>query len=278
MNGKFAWSGKTFPAGDYSLRNIDKSRYKLINKENGKEITEMDEMQAFREVHNGAVYMHDGVLYQVIMLELESKTAQAIPFNGNYYTMAGAHTTIKIIQNFKHVQYMRTHIDFGDVNVDECVYMYKKLQFHNHQNLGYEQLLEPLSKDYDTESTWIKIPENVVEVYRKLLQKNQNGQLVRNNHFEGLCNSIKNAAMMLTMTAQDDIDVNVSNNAIAPNEMMETDVFIFIYDKFVGGLGYSEKIYDLIPRILENAIKMVGGCQCKDGCPACVGDTTYEGV
>ena len=95
INGKFVWSGKAFPAGDYSLRNIDKSRYKLINKENGKEITEMDEIQAFREVHNGAVYMHDGVLYQVIKLDLESKTAQAIPFNGNYYTMPWTNILIK---------------------------------------------------------------------------------------------------------------------------------------------------------------------------------------
>lgn len=276
MSGKFVWSGKAFPAGDYSLRNIDKTRYKLVNKENGKEITEMDEMQAFREVHNGAVYMHDGVLYQVIKLDLESKTAQAIPFNGNYYTMPGANITIKILQRFKDVQYLRTHIAFGDVNVDETVYMYKKLQFHNHQNLGNEQLLEPLSKDYDTESTWIRIPSNVVDVFRKLLQKNENGQLVRNNHFDGLCNAIKNAAMMVTMTEQDDIDVHVSNNAITPVEIMEADVLIYIYDKYVGGLGYSEKIYDLSPRILENAIKMLSGCQCKDGCPACVGDYTLD--
>ena len=49
QNGKFAWSGGAFPAGDFSLRNIDKIRYKLILKDNGREITEMDEMQAFRE-------------------------------------------------------------------------------------------------------------------------------------------------------------------------------------------------------------------------------------
>ncbi len=42
---------------------------------------------------------------------------------------------------------------------------------------------------------------------------------------------------------------------------------LFIYDKYEGGLGYSEKIYDLIPEILESAIKMVSGCPCEDGCP-----------
>lgn len=272
QSGKFAWCGNSFPAGDFSLRNIDKSRYKLINKENNKEITEMDEMQAFREIHSGAIYMHDGVQYQVIKLDLESKTAYAVPFNGNYYTMPGSNTDIRIIQGSKEMDYKRVKAVFGDVNVDEVVYMYKKLQFHNHQNLGFEHLEKPLSKDYDTESTWIKIPDNVVTVYRRLLQVSQNGQLIRNNHFEGLCYAIKNAAMMATMTEQEDIGVAMSNNAIEISGNFQEAVYMFIYDKYIGGLGYSEKVFDLIAQIIENAIKMVGGCKCESGCVACIGD------
>ncbi|MDG5856895.1 DEAD/DEAH box helicase [Clostridium beijerinckii] len=272
QSGKFAWCGNSFPAGDFSLRNIDKARYKLINKDNNKEITEMDEMQAFREIHNGAIYMHDGVQYQVIKLDLESRTAFAIPFNGNYYTMPGGTTNIRIIQGTKDMEYERTKVTFGDVNVDEIVYMYKKLQFHNHQNLGFEQLEKPLSKDYDTESTWIKIPDNVVTVYRRLLQESQNGNFIRNNHFEGVCYAIKNAAMMATMTEQEDIGVVMSNNAIEISQNYDSEVYMFIYDKYVGGLGYSEKVFDLTANIIENAIKMVGGCTCDDGCAACIGD------
>lgn len=272
QSGKFVWSGNSFPAGDFSLRNIDKSRYKLINKENNKEITEMDEMQAFREIHNGAIYMHDGVQYQVIKLDLESKTAYAIPFNGNYYTMPGSNTNIRIIKGSKEIGYKRVEAVFGDVNVDEIVYMYKKLQFHNHQNLGFEQLEKPLSKNYDTESTWIKIPDNVAKVYRRLLQESQGSKFIRNNHFEGLCYSIKNAAMMVTMTEQEDIGVAMSNNAIEISENFEDAVYMFIYDKYIGGLGYSEKVFDLIAQIIQNAIKMVSGCKCENGCAACIGD------
>lgn len=272
QSGKFAWCGNSYPAGDFSLRNIDKARYKLINKENNKEITEMDEMQAFREVHSGAIYMHDGVQYQVIKLDLESKTAFAIPFNGNYYTMPGGNTNIRIIQANKEMDYERVHVSFGDVNVDEVVFMYKKLQFHNHQNLGFEKLEKPLSKAYDTESTWIRIPDNVVKVYRRLLQEGESGQLIRNNHFEGLCYAVKNAAMMATMTEQEDIGVVMSNNAIEISQSFEDDVYMFIYDKYIGGLGYAEKAFDLTAQIIENAIKMVGGCKCEGGCAACIGD------
>ena len=55
LAGRFAWAGEAFPAGDYSLRNMDKSRYKLILQGENREITQMDETQAFHELHPGAV-------------------------------------------------------------------------------------------------------------------------------------------------------------------------------------------------------------------------------
>ena len=45
----FVWCGQGFPEGDYSLRNIDNGRYKLLHRETGEQITEMDELQAYRE-------------------------------------------------------------------------------------------------------------------------------------------------------------------------------------------------------------------------------------
>lgn len=270
--GKFAWSGDSFPAGDYSLRNIDKVRYKLMNQESGRVITEMDEMQAFREIHTGAVYLHGGDQYQVVRMDRETRTSYALPFKGNYYTIPGGETRIQVIHKFRESTYGRCLVCFGDVNVDDTVYMYKKLQFHNHQNLGYEPLERPLSKDFDTESLWIGIPSNVVRVYRGLLQETAEGRFVRNNHFEGLCFAIENAARMAAMAEQEDMGTTMSSNALHAAGDGEEQVCLYLYDKYVGGLGYAEKAFDLLPEIVEHAISMVGGCGCEDGCAACVGD------
>jgi len=276
QNGKFSWTGQSFPAGDFSLRNIDQIRYKLMNQENHREITEMDEIQAYRELHPGAIYMHDGVLFQVVGLDRESHTAYAVPFNGNYYTMPGSHTQIRIIAASRELAQKsgenRISGGFGDVNVNEMVFMYKKLQFHNHQNLGYEQFEKPLAKDYDTESTWINLPANVVSIYRRMIQWSQNGQIIRNNHFEGITHALKNAAMMATMTEREDIGVAVSNNAIEIGVDSAADVYLYIYDRYIGGLGYAEKAFDLITPIITSAIQMVAGCLCETGCAACIGD------
>lgn len=271
-DGKFMWSGSSFPAGDYSLRNIDRSRYQLISRSTNQVITEMDEMQAFREIHAGAVYLHGGIQYLIEKLDLERKTAYAAPYNGNYYTQPAGQTDIRIIRGLKEREYGRMKLQFGDINVNETVHMFKKIQFHNHDNLGMEAIDPPLSKNFDTESAWLRIPENVVRTYRKLVKQDREGYLVRDNHFKGLCHAIHSAARMATMTEQEDIGAEMSSNAVQADSVQDSPVFLFLYDKYVGGLGYSEKIYDLIEDVLQAAADLVGGCTCKNGCAACIGD------
>lgn len=276
LGGRFVWSGGLYPVGEFSMRNIDQNKYQLLNKETGKNITEMDEEQAFHEIHEGAVYMHDGEFYQVVHMNLESKIVEAVPFHGNYYTVPGCETNIRIIHRQKKQEWKRTELSFGDVNIADFVYMYKKMQFHNHQNLGFEQLRKPLTKNYDTEAAWIKLPENVVTMYRNLLQPDKQGYYVRNNHFEGLMFALKNAALMVTMTESADLGVAVSSNALELAGSTEEEVYLYFYDCYVGGLGFAEKIYDLIPKLVEQAVRMVSGCRCKNGCAVCIGDDRLD--
>jgi DEAD/DEAH box helicase domain-containing protein len=46
---------------------------------------------------------------------------------------------------------------------------------------------------------------------------------------------------------------------------------ITLYDRVPEGLGLSERIYELGPELLRGALDLVRGCECLDGCPACVG-------
>lgn len=300
---RYVWCGGGFPEEDYSLRNIDKGRYKLIHQENREMITEMDELQAFREIHTGAVYMHGGAQYQVTRMEPETRTSYAVPFMGNYYTVPGGNTDIRQLLVFRACKYAREEIEgqicscdwtdtefqaygsstkeakqdwigvfFGEIHVEDTVNMYKKLEFHNHQNLGYEQLPQPLAKQYNTEGAWIQLPTEVVREYRSMLRESSNGKQVLNNHFEGLCYALENAARMLTMTEREDIGVLTSGNAVGEQMADGDQVVIYFYDKFVGGLGYAEKTYERMPEIVSRAEALVGGCNCEYGCIACIGD------
>ena len=107
----------------------------------------------------------------MVTLDLETRTARAVPFNGNYYTTPMGNTDITIIHGRKEKPWKRIDAVFGDVNVNAQVSLYRKLQFHNHQNLGYEQINPSLSREFETESVWLKLPGNVVAAYRRLLQE-----------------------------------------------------------------------------------------------------------
>ena len=270
-NGKFIWCGKKYPAGDFSLRNIDKERYKLVD-QHSVTIAEFDETQAFREIHKDSIYIHDGQSYHVLRLDVEAKTAFAEAVNDNYYTEPLEGIVLTILKEHKTNTFHRSSIHFGDVNVNNIVGGHKKVQFHNHQNLGFDFLEPPLSKGYDTEGIWIMIPSNVVELYCHLTPSKPGLEVATNiykNYMGGLMFCIHNAAMMSTMTINSDISIGI---LVVGNDDNTTSTSICIFDCFTGGMGYAEKAYDIAETIIQNAIKMVKGCKCENGCPACVGD------
>ena len=45
----------------------------------------------------------------------------------------------------------------------------------------------------------------------------------------------------------------------------------FIYDSYPGGIGLSEKIYSRWSSLLKQASEHVSACNCKAGCPVCIG-------
>ena len=63
-------------------------------------------------------------------------------------------------------------------------------------------------------------------------------------------------------------DVHVVYQVKAPITDKPT---IFLYDSFPGGVGLSEKAYQMQEMLLEEALKVAQGCSCEDGCPACTG-------
>ncbi len=48
---------------------------------------------------------------------------------------------------------------------------------------------------------------------------------------------------------------------------------IFIHENFVGGMGFSPKLYDVHGAVLDRIENRIRACECDRGCPACVGPT-----
>ncbi len=259
--GLFTWIGRDFPSGDFNLRNISSDIYKVINKQNGTMLTEMDEYQAFHEVYTKAIYIHDGMQFLVEKLDLINRIAEVIPVDMNYFTVPFSETAVTIIKEFKNKEIARTTATFGDVSVKEAVPAYKMIQFHNRQNLGFEPIRENLFTHLETEGMWYLIPQNVDNIINAYTQF---------NYYSGIKHALLTAARMRTMATSADIGGTMFNTVEKVGEVKRA--YVILYDLYPGGLGYTEKAYDFSQEILQDAINLVKNCRCKDGCPACVGD------
>lgn len=263
INGKFVWSGPSFPAGDYSLRNVDNERYKVINIDNEVVLTESDKYQAYTQLYKGAIYMHDAITYEVIDMNTKDKTIKVKESHANYYTVPLYGVDIEILNVFKTQPYNKTQYKFADLNVKTFVKGFKKVQFRNSQNLGFVELDNPLKFEMETEGVLLQIPKEIIKQLPKIPD-----QIYLSDYFSDIYKeisfTIETSSQMISMTSVNDIG---SAKTIDENK----DDYICLYDKYQGGLGFSEKIFDLMPQIIENAIKMLKGCRCETGCPACIG-------
>jgi DEAD/DEAH box helicase domain-containing protein len=256
--GSWHWTGGLFPAGEVSLRNLHEDRFKVVNRATGTTLTEMSRPQVYREAHTRAIYLHDGVQYQVEALDLVQHVATVAEVEQNFYTQPDVRTAIDVLLTQEERALGLTQAAFGDVRVDDVVVGYKMLEFHNHQNLGYEALHEELRLVLETEAVWIAVPEAVLAVL--------GGE--REDALAGMVHALGACARLLTMAERSDLSATSFHVADAAGR---TATALICYDSHPGGLGYAANAYERLDDVLAAALGLVERCRCQRGCPACVG-------
>ncbi|MCA8924760.1 MAG: DEAD/DEAH box helicase [Planctomycetes bacterium] len=258
--GSWHWCGPAFPAGEFSLRNTDGDRFKVVDRRDERVLCEMTRPQVYREAHPRAVYLHGGLEYMVEELDLVGNRALVVPVDQNYYTQPDVRTHIQVLVTQERQPDVQGAAWLGDVRVDDTVVGYKMLEFHNHQNLGYEQLHQALTTQLETEALWIAVPEDVLAA----LGEQSTDALT------GVTHALRASAQRLTMAEGSDL---LGTSFRYPDEGAGlTRTSIVLYDNHPGGIGFAVKAFELLPRVLRDALRLVEDCPCRDGCPACVGD------
>ncbi|MFA9390001.1 MAG: DEAD/DEAH box helicase [Prolixibacteraceae bacterium] len=276
QNNTYQWSGDISPAHEISLRNITGDTIKIVDMDKQETVTVVDLIQAKKEFYPGAIYLHDSVQYKSIQLDLETKTAFVKEVNSNYYTEPHKPGNIAILMEHEHVQEHRINRFFGDVRVTVMITGFKMVEFNTHQNLGFTDLAEILKTRMDTEACWIEIPDIVVRTFvatgkaPALAEGTPDGKIPRYDYSEGLVHCIKAAASMLVMATDSDLGGDIFSFVDVASK--RTKFAVVLHDGYPGGLGFSEKVFDSIDQIIQNAGALVKSCSCEKGCPVCVGD------
>jgi DEAD/DEAH box helicase domain-containing protein len=288
------WTQDAYPAEKVSLRSASEENFVVIDTTKKKEevIAEVDFTGAHTTLYEGAVYLCESELYTVEKLDYPNHRAYVVKTEGDYYTDAIDYTDVSILEGFERNQGEGIIFEHGEVRVATKVVGYKKIKFYTLENLGYGKIELP-DLQFHTTSYWITFRRDWLErlSYSRLevidgvlglgyaLHSMGALHLMCDPHDLNRCVGDRGAKWFLRLS-RDSKGIYSSLNA--PNEipLERMDLFeptLFLYDNYPGGMGFSPQLFDDTRVLLEKTMKLISKCECRYGCPSCVGPTKEVG-
>jgi len=266
VEGKYYWMEEDFPASEISLRSAAAENFLIIditNPAHHRVIGEMDRYTVPMLLHENAIYMHEARQYQVEKLDFDACKAFIRSVDVDYYTDADLNVSLSILDELKEKALAsQVTVSLGELRISTIVKMFKKIKMDTYENLGFGQVRLPQS-DMHTLGMWWTIPERISSKWT-------------NDDFQGALVAISNllrivAPIYLMCAAR---DLTVVYQVKAPITDMPT---LFLYDSYPGGIGLSEKAYEMQDLLLAEALQALENCPCEHGCPSCTGPVAEVG-
>ncbi|ANE47860.1 ATP-dependent helicase [Paenibacillus swuensis] len=264
VNQRWYWMEQSFPAHNISLRSAAQENFIIIDMTAGpKVIGETDRFSAPTLIHEEAIYIHEGVQYQVEKLDYDEKKAYVREVRVDYYTDASLAVQLKVLHVDKEKQGGMLVRQYGEVTVNAKPTIFKKIRLRTHENIGSGPIHLP-EEELHTSSYWFSFSEEVAA--NKSTNEMQFALL-------GIANVLIHIAPLYLMC--DPMDICVVPQVKAIHTKLPT---VFFYDRYPGGIGLSERLYEVHDQLLEQAQGLIQGCACLSGCPACVGPIEEVGL
>jgi DEAD/DEAH box helicase domain-containing protein len=292
------WTNESYPADAISLRSVSSDNFVIVdNTDHARVIGETDFTSAPSTLHEKAIYIVEGRLYQVERLDFDNRKAFVREVECDYYTDAIRYDRVTILDTFERSEPLEeaddsdrrstTLVDrrippapwaHGEVHVVSRVVGFKKIKFYTNENVGSGELDLP-EQEMHTTGCWFTIP-------RVLMTSLPYGGDDRRDGVLGLSFAMRQIAQLLLMCDRHDIGVSIGNGdvsdvaraarggtaMIASQDSVDYDEpRIFVYDNYPGGIGLSEPLFSMRRSVLAKTHELIAGCPCPSGCPSCVG-------
>jgi DEAD/DEAH box helicase domain-containing protein len=259
VNGKWHWTAEIYPAEKVSLRSATPENFVILDStDRNKIIGEVDYFSAPMFLYEDAIYLHGADQYQIEELDWEGKRAYAKEVEVDYYTDAITKTDIKVLEESEKKEGSLGNQVWGEVSVTTLTTNYKKIKFRTHENVGFGEIHLP-EQEMHTTSFWFEFPEQISS--RIGVSHEDLGGGLR-----ALANILRNVVPLWVMC--DPKDIRTFPQVKSPFSDKPT---VYVYDNYPGGVGFSEKIFQLSKDVFRASEEIIRGCGCADGCPSCVG-------
>jgi len=221
----------------------------------------IDEPRVFKECHPGAIYLHAGVQYEVVGLDLNTRTVQVRETEADWYTQYTSSEEIEILELPEKQLVSASSHRFAAgqvrVRVTEKIVSYERHRVED-QSLLSEHKLDLPPRVFETQAVLITVPD----AYRRHC-------LDYGLDFAGGLHALEHAliASLPVQVLCDRWDLGGLSMIVHPQVNQPC---IFIYDGYLGGVGLAAKGLEVIVDWLATTREIVDQCECEDGCPACI--------
>ena len=305
-DGQWNWTNESYPADAVSLRSVSSDNFVVVDCTNGdRVIGETDFTSGPATLHEKAIYILEGQLFQVERFDFDGRKAYLRAVDCDYYTDAITYTKVTILDTFESGSVVRdqgsdpdasTEIvpdpgsriphtgifairSHGEVHVVSRVVGFKKIKFYTNENVGSGELDLP-EQQMHTSSYWLTIPTDVMSSLPFATDDRRDGVV-------GLAFAMKHVAQLLLMCDGHDIGLSVDGGSLDRStrtgglggvpEALASEPNVFIYDNYPGGIGFSRPLYEMHDLLLAHTRDLIAGCPCESGCPSCVGPEGHTG-
>ena len=311
--GQWQWTNESYPADAVSLRAVSSDNFVIVDLTRGADVIgETSFTSGPATLHEKAIYLVEGTLYQVERLDFDARKAFVRRIDCDYYTDAITHTKVTVLDTFDggadsadvsiapasadagratvNSAETRAH---GEVHVSSRVVGFKKIKFYTNENVGSGELDLP-EQEMHTTAYWLTVPRSVMAALPFAPDDRRDGVV-------GLSFAMRQVAQLLLMCDRQDIGISLG----AGQQAEDTDLHratagggariegqasgrgldsalsdqpsVFIYDNYPGGIGFSEPLFRMHVELLARTRELIASCECERGCPTCVGPVGNTG-
>ncbi len=223
----------------------------------GRAIGTIHGVRALHECHPGAIYLHQGQQYEIDELDLARRKVHARPASVEYYTEPLAEKETDVLEILASRDHHGVPSHLGRLKVTERVVGYERRRVFGQDRIAAYPLDLP-PRTFETVGLWFELPEGL----RAMVERH-------GVHFMGSIHAVEHAMIgLLPLYALcDRSDIGGISYPLHPDVGRAA---IFIYDGYPGGIGLSERGFEVLPEWFLKTRQLLDECACESGCPSCV--------
>ena len=240
------------------LRGSGGEPVRIVEQGTGSLLGTVDAASAHTQVHDGAVYLHQGRSYVVNRLDVDQAVAFVRREDPLHSTHPQTASTLRVRQVDRELPWAQgVRLCFGTVDVTDQVTGYQVRDVFTQAVLAQHPLDLP-PRTLTTKAVWWVMPRERTDAAE-----------IPAEELPGALHAAEHAAIsMLPLLATCD-RWDIGGLSAAQHEDTGEPT-IFVYDGAPGGAGFAERGADDAAAWVRATADMIGECGCESGCPACV--------